>query len=83
MKKKQIHEVVDVKLLHGYVVECVFDDLTQGAVDLKPFLGRGIFRDLLDKRKFKQLRVDAELGTLCWPNGADVAPETLYQLAKK
>ena len=83
MKKHEIHEVVGAKSLHDYVVEFVFDDLTRGSVNLRPFLGRGVFRSLLDKKKFKQFKVDAELGTLCWPNGADIAPETLYHLAKK
>ncbi len=78
MKTIEIHEVIEAKPIKDYIVECVFDDLRKGRVDLKRYLGRGIFKNLLDKRKFKQFKVDAELGTIAWPNGADIAPETLY-----
>ncbi len=74
-----IHEVIKAKLIKDYEVELVFDNKKKGRVDLKKYLGHGIFKDLLDKRKFKSFRVDSELGTICWPNGADIAPDTLYK----
>jgi len=74
----EIHEVVKAKLIKDYVIELLFDNKKKGRVDLKKYLGRGMFRNLLDKKKFKQFRVDSELGTICWPNGADIAPDTLY-----
>lgn len=64
-------------------MEITFDDLKKGCLDLKEYLGRGIFRPLLNKNKFKQFKVDAELGTIVWPNGADMAPETLYEKIKR
>lgn len=78
MKTIVAREIIDAKIIKDYVVELVFDDLKKGVVDLHKFLGRGIFKELLDKKKFRQLKVDAELGTICWPNGADIAPDTLY-----
>jgi hypothetical protein len=77
----EIHDVIEARLVRDYTVEFVFDDLRTGTVDIRRFLGRGIFRVLLDKKKFNQFKVDAELGTICWPNGADIAPETLYEAA--
>ena len=74
----EIHEIIDAKLVKGYTVEIVFDDLKKGCIDLRKYLGRGVFKDLVNKKNFNQLRVDAELGTICWPNGADIAPEVLY-----
>ena len=73
-----IHEVVKAKLIKNYIVEFVFDNRKKGQVDLRKYLGRGIFKSLLNKNRFKQFRVDFELGTICWPNGADIAPDTLY-----
>ncbi len=78
MKTIVAREVVGARIIKDYVVELTFDDLKKGVVDLRQFLGKGIFKELLDKEKFRQMRVDAELGTICWPNGADVAPDTLY-----
>ncbi len=78
MKKIVAKEVVEVKIIKDYTVEVVFDDLKRGVIDLRQYLGRGLFKELLDKKKFRQMKVDAELGTICWPNGADIAPDTLY-----
>jgi len=74
----EIHEVIKAKLIKDYIVEFMFDNKKKGRVNLKKYLGQGVFKDLLDKRKFKKFQVDPELGTICWPNGADIAPETLY-----
>jgi hypothetical protein len=79
----EIHEVIDAKLVKNYTVEFVFDDLSRGQVDLKKYLGKGIFSDLLSPRLFKKFQVDAELGTIAWFNGADIAPETLYEEVQK
>ncbi len=75
----ELHEIIDAKLMKDYQVKIVFDNLSEGIIDLKKYLGRGVFAGLLDKKKFNEFRVDAELGTICWPNGADIAPDTLYE----
>lgn len=78
MKTIVAREIIDARIIKDYVVEFVFDDLKKGVVDLRKFLGKGIFKGLLNKNKFRQMKVDAELGTICWPNGADIAPDRLY-----
>lgn len=78
MKNIVAREVIEAKIIKDYTVELVFDDLKKGIVDLRKYLGRGIFKSLLDRKKFCQMKVNAELGTICWPNGADIAPDTLY-----
>jgi len=83
MKTIVAREVVEAKIIKDYTVEVVFDDLKKGIVDLRKHLGRGIFKELLNPKKFRQMKVDAELGTICWPNGADIAPDTLYQEARQ
>ncbi len=81
MKHVSLHEVIEAKPIKNYVVEFVFDDLKRAQIDLKKYLGQGVFKELLRKEKFMRFKVDAELGTICWPNGADIAPETLYKEA--
>jgi len=78
MKTIVAREVIEAKVVKDYTVAVVFDDLKKGIVDLHKYLGKGIFKELLDKKKFRQMKVDAELGTICWPNGADIAPDRLY-----
>lgn len=41
----------------------------------------GVFAPLMDDGYFKLVKVDAELGTIIWPNGADICPDTLYSVA--
>ncbi|MCK5581397.1 MAG: DUF2442 domain-containing protein [Candidatus Omnitrophica bacterium] len=74
-----IHEIAKARLIKDYTVELIFDNKKKGRVNLEKYIGRGIFKELVDKRKFKQFRVDPQLGTICWPNGADIAPDTLYR----
>ena len=78
MKTIVAREIIEARIIKDYRVELVFDDFKKGVVDLRKFLGKGIFKILLDKKKFRQMKVDAELGTICWPNGADIAPDRLY-----
>lgn len=64
-------------------VALTFDDGLEAEVDLAPLLGQyeGVFAPLREESHFRQLRVDPEAGTLCWPNGADLCPDVLYALA--
>jgi len=72
-------EIIDAKIIKGYTVRLIFDDLEKRVVDLRKFLDKGIFSELRDPKKFRRMKVDAELGTICWPNGADIAPDRLYR----
>ncbi len=55
----------------------------EGVADLAMALNGPVFKPLKDKSKFSTLRVDKELETIVWENGADVAPEYLYFQAFK
>ncbi len=72
------NEVVSIEYRTGYVYHVVFDDGTEGDVDLCEYPDKGpIFAPLKDSSFFCQARIEG--GTIAWPNGADIAPETLYE----
>ncbi len=65
--------------LEGFNVRLEFTDGTQKVVDLEPYLHGPVFEALRnDAHVYQSLTVDAELGTIVWPNGADIDPDTLY-----
>jgi uncharacterized protein len=73
------YHVVDAKQISGYVLRLKFRDGTEGEIDLEPELYGAMFAALKDPDQFKLFRLDPEFHTLVWPNGADLAPEFLYQ----
>ncbi len=76
-------DVTYVKYLHDYTLYIEFDDGSAGEVNLSDCVGdAGIFLPLAKMDIFRQVRVDSTLGTICWPNGADIAPEFLYERIK-
>ena len=76
-------DVVAVKYLENHVLELVFDDGLIARIDMDTVIGRfdGVFAPLEDPAYFSQVRVDRELGTIVWPNGADICPDVLYSYA--
>jgi hypothetical protein len=64
-----------------YRLRLRFDDGTEAVVDLASELWGEVFEPLRDPARFREFRVDPELRTLVWPNGADLAPEHLYERA--
>jgi hypothetical protein len=73
-----------MRLLEGHSVQLVFSDGTEGIADLSDLVGSGpVFEPLTDPEFFRKVRLNAELGTIEWPNGADVAPEALYDMVKE
>jgi hypothetical protein len=72
-------DVVAVRYVREYMVWLKFEDGTEGEVDISRSFKGPVFEPLRNLEYFKQVRVDSELGTIVWPNGADVAPETLHE----
>jgi hypothetical protein len=77
-----MYDIVKAKYLRDYKIELTFENGKTGIVDLKEYskLG-GVFTNFTDFVYFKKFRIHEELGVLCWPNGEDIAPETIYSMA--
>jgi len=78
----ELSDVVSVEHRSGYVFHIIFDDGLEGDVEfLRVSQQRPIFAALKDPSFFRQASVVG--GTIAWPNGADLAPETLYEKIEK
>jgi hypothetical protein len=76
--------VTQMRLLEGHCVHLVFSDGAEGVADLSDLVGSGpVFMPLTDPEFFRKVRLNHESGTIEWPNGADVAPETLYDWVRE
>ena len=74
-----LERVVGVIVRPPYTVGVTFDDGVVRRIDLEPELDGEVFIPLRDPAVFAQVTVDEEAGTVVWPNGADLAPEFLYE----
>jgi hypothetical protein len=74
-----MNDVVEARYVRDYTLWLRFQDGASGEVDIAPSFRGPMFEPLRDLAFFRQVRVDHEIGTIVWPNGADVAPETLYE----
>lgn len=75
----QTARITSVEPLGGFALKLLFDDGTEREVDLERELWGPIFESLrTNPDLFRQVRVDPELGTVVWPNGADMDPDVLH-----
>jgi hypothetical protein len=71
--------IVDVEPLEGFTLRLRFSDDSERVVDLESELWGPVFEPLkADISLFREVRVDPELGTIVWPNGADMDPDVLH-----
>ena len=77
-----MNDLVEARWVEGSTLFIRFDDGTAGPVDLSGYRGRGaIFEPLREIGFFKGFAIEG--GTLAWPNGADIAPERLYEMVSQ
>jgi len=68
-----------VKIISGFTIRLTYADGVVREIDLEPYLPGPIFDPIRkDPQLFASVQIDEVGDTICWPNGADIAPETLY-----
>jgi hypothetical protein len=75
-----IPAVVRAEHAGDFKIRLVFNDGVEGTVDFSDWLKGTVFEPLKDPEYFSRFFIDG--GTVAWPNGADIAPETLHERAK-
>ncbi len=80
-----LKDVVEFKALGGHKVYLRYEDGIEGELDLADLIKfEGVFEPLKDAERFTELYLNKELGTICWPGGADLDPDVLYaRITKK
>jgi hypothetical protein len=73
-----LHRVTEFQVLGPYRLRVAFRDGTIRDIDFEPILTGALFGPLRDVTVFNQVRLDPEVHTLVWPNGADFDPATLH-----
>jgi hypothetical protein len=77
-----LRDIVEVTVLPAHRLRIRFDDGVSGEVNVAEatsFLG--VFASLREETVFRQVSINPELGTVQWPNGADLDPDVLYAAA--
>ena len=72
-----MEKIIYVQALSDWRLEVRFSDGTQGVISLKDRLFGPMFEPLKDHAMFAKVSID-EYGAICWPNGADLAPDAIY-----
>lgn len=75
-------KVISVEPREGYELRLTFSDGSVGDIDLTEQLWGEVFEPLRDPAIFRRVQVDPELGTVVWPNGADLDPEGLREAVR-
>lgn len=80
--KHGIYRVESFEIVAPYTLRIRFDDHTEQTIDFSAVLAGELFGALNDLTIFNQVRIDPEVNTLVWPNGADFDPATLHDWPK-
>jgi Protein of unknown function (DUF2442) len=74
-----LKDIVEAMPLDQFRLKLRFEDGAEGVVDVAKCVSfEGVFAPLRERSQFEAVRVNSELGTVCWPCGADLDPDVLY-----
>lgn len=74
-----LKDIVHVQPVGDYCLHLRFEDGIEGEIDVSQLVSfTGVFAPLQDPTYFARVYVDPDLGTVCWPNQADLDPDVLY-----
>lgn len=72
-------DITEVEVIAGHTVRLWFSDESERVIDLSPLLWGPAFTEIAaNEELFSAVRVDPEIGTITWPNGADLDPDVLH-----
>ncbi|MGO9120810.1 MAG: DUF2442 domain-containing protein [Desulfomonilaceae bacterium] len=74
-------DVIHFEILSDYRIKAALSNGNKGIFDVKPYLNKGVFKELKDYDYFRRARI--ELGTITWPNEQDFSPETIETRMEK
>jgi len=80
---KNYSKLIEASYVGDYRINLGFADGVSATVDFEDELWGEMFEPLKDKKLFAQAKISSEIPVLIWPNGADFAPEFLYERAKQ
>lgn len=76
--KHEFKRIEDIRVVSSGVLDLQFNCGSRRTVDLRAIMHGPLFGELKNSDVFEQVTLDREVGTICWPNGADFDPDTLF-----
>jgi Protein of unknown function (DUF2442) len=74
-----LRDIVEVRPMDDYQLYLRFEDGVEGVIGIKELIPfDGVFAALRERSFFERVRVNTELGAICWPNGVDLDSDVLY-----
>lgn len=75
-----MREIIEVEALEEYQLKLTFDNGEIKIKDMEPYLDKGIFKKLKDKKVFNNVKI--KYGTISWENDIDMCADSLYETSK-
>lgn len=77
-------DIIEVKVIKDYVLYIKFEDGVEGEIDVSKIIPfKGIFSKFKDPKYFSTVKLNPDIGTIVWDNGADLSPDFIYSLISK